>query len=204
MRKKLQKVGGSSLGFVVSRDMLEHLGITGDDRSVVVEALPGGALLIRRDGAEPVSPAELQAEMTSSPDVVPIEAPLKEWRQRLLLAVRDHGPVSTTELATLVGRTRESTSSNINQLKREGLVARTLAGWELTPAAARWFEDAGDFSGLSARDRRFAEALREHGPSTPGELAEYLHVGANYASRVLVNGAKAGWVVKREGKFHLT
>jgi len=203
VRKKLQKIGGASLGFVVSRDMLEHLGITSDDRAVVVEALPGGALLIRRDGAPAPSPVELHAELTSEPDVVPTEAPLKEWRQRLLLAVRDHGPLSTKELAMIVGRTRESTSGNVNKLKREGLVIRTLAGWELTPSAAAWFEGAGRLAELSPRDRRFAESLRELGPSTPSELARHLNIGANYASRVLVNGAKAGWVVKRSGRYEL-
>lgn len=203
VRKKLQKIGGASLGFVVSRDMLEHLGITGDDRAVVVEALPGGALLIQRDGAPAPSPDELHAELTSEPDVVPTEAPLKEWRQRLLLAVRDHGPINTTELARIVGRTRESTSGNLNKLKREGLVHRSLAGWELTPAAARWFENAGPLAELSSRDRRFAEALRELGPSTPRDVARRLGVGANYASRVLVGGARNGWAVKRGGRYEL-
>lgn len=203
VRKKLQRIGGASLGFVVSRDMLEHLGINGDDRTVVVEALPGGALLIRRDGAPPVERDLLHEELASEPDVLPAGAPLKEWRQRLLLAVRDHGPVSTTELAKIVGRTRESTSGNVNKLKREGLVARSLAGWELTPSAAAWFEGAGRLAELSPRDQRFAESLRELGPATPSELARHLNVGANYASRVLVNGAKAGWAVKRDGKYHL-
>lgn len=196
VRKKLQKIGGASLGFVVSRDMLEHLGLSGSERDVVVEAVPGGALLIRRADAPAVDSAELSTALTAEPDVVPADAPQKEWRQRLLLAVRDHGPTTTVAIAKVVGRTRESTSGNLNKLKREGLVMRSFAGWELAPATAAWFDQAGMIAGLPATDRRFAEALRDHGPATAAEIARRLGVTANYGSRVLARAAREGWAVK--------
>lgn len=108
--------------------MLEALGFTAEDRetgamSVTLEVLDG-ALVIRRDTGQ-------ESAGTAATSAAPLNTPLKEWQQRLLAAVRDHGPATTVEIAAVVGRTREQTSTNLNKLKRLGLVQRELGagGW---------------------------------------------------------------------------
>lgn len=128
----MQRVGGKSWGLILSRDMLDSLGFAteervrdGDGMTVVVDEVDG-ALVIRREGA---------VESTLDPALSPglDIAPLKEWQQRLLAAVRDHGPATTVEIAAIVGRSREQTSTNLNKLRRLGLVERELGagGWVL-------------------------------------------------------------------------
>ncbi len=127
----MQRIGGKSWGLLLSRDVLDALGFTPEERatgalSVTLDVVDG-ELLVRRDTGEGVTAPVRGAGTVAS------DESLKEWQQRLLQAVRDHGPATTVEIAAVVGRTREHTSLNLNKLKREGLVERELGagGWVL-------------------------------------------------------------------------
>ena len=120
---------------LLSRDVLEALGFTANERetgtmSVTLEVVDG-ELRVRRDTGEVVTASVRDA------GAVAANESLKEWQQRLLQAVRDHGPATTVEIAAAVGRTREQTSTNLNKLRREGLVEREVGAGALSSTRLR-------------------------------------------------------------------
>lgn len=139
--RKLVRIGGS-WGFVVTIDMLRVLGLDGGADKVVVVETAGDSLVIRRAGA----PAPTVSEVVRAAERVaaaPAEPP--QWRPaltRLLTAMHRLGPSTPTLIARELGRTREHTSASLKAAAAGGWADKTIAGWELTPEAVKWFEPA--------------------------------------------------------------
>jgi hypothetical protein len=139
--RKLVRIGGHSWGFVVTKDMLRVLGLDGEAEKLVVVETAGDSLVIRRAGA----PAPTVSEVVRAAERVaatPAEPP--PWRPalaRLLAVMHKLGPSSPKLIAREMGRTREHTSASLKAAAAGGWVEKSIAGWELTLAAAAWFEE---------------------------------------------------------------
>lgn len=138
--RKLVRIGKYSHGFVVTIDMLRVLGLDGEAEKLVVVETAGDSLVIRRAGAPPPSASEV---LRAAERVAATPAAPPEWRPaltRLLTAMRKLGPSTPTLISRELGRTREHTSASLKAAARAGWVVKSIAGWELTPSAAAWFE----------------------------------------------------------------
>ena len=102
LKKRLQKIGRTSKGIILSQDVLAQLHLGQEDGEHVVLEILGDTLLVRRDGAPPPDPMrvllaletlgntiELSDEYKAQPDEL-----LSEAKQQLFQALRDEGPLT--------------------------------------------------------------------------------------------------------------
>lgn len=137
--KKLVKMGTRSWGFIVTKDMQRVLGVDGDAEKVLVVEVVGDALLLRRAGAPAPDASEIERAVGRA---AAVSVPGPVWRpalQRLLAAMHRLGPSTAVAIARELGLSREHTSASLKAAAADGWVEKTIAGWELTTAAARWF-----------------------------------------------------------------
>ena len=128
IRKKLVAVGGRSKGIILTKDAQELLGLSGGNDVVLLEFI-GDTMLVRRDGAPPLSPAQLQAGLAGLEVTAPTES-LDETTQRILLELREQ-PLTAIEVAARINRGREAATIALRKLLEQGVVSKTGSKFSL-------------------------------------------------------------------------
>lgn len=128
IRKKVVAVGGASKGIILTRDAQELLGLSGGNDVVLLEFI-GDTMLVRREGAPPLTPAQLQAGFAGLEITAPTDS-MNETTQRILLALAE-GPLTVVEIAERVNRGREAITKAMRALLREGAVAKSGSRYSL-------------------------------------------------------------------------
>lgn len=130
LRKRLQKFG-NGLAILLSREMLDQLGLREGD-SVVLEVV-SDVLIVRRDGVEPLTGTQLLSSLyATEATVFPDGGPEGEGKQRVALALRAWGPLTARELAERVGIRADYASKVLAQAARDGWVVKRDGRYELT------------------------------------------------------------------------
>ena len=129
LRKRLQKFG-NGLAILLSREMLDQLGLSEGD-SVVLEVV-SDVLVVRKDGVQELSALQLLSSLHASEAVVfPEGDPEHERKQRVALALRAWGPLKASELAERVGIRSDYASKLLAQAARDGWVVKRGGRYEL-------------------------------------------------------------------------
>lgn len=128
IRKKVVAVGGTSKGIILTKDAQELLGLSGGNDVVLLEFI-GDTMLVRREGAPPLTPAQLQAGFAGLEITTPTDS-MNETTQRILLALAE-GPLTVVEIAERVNRGREAITKAMRALLREGAVAKSGSRYSL-------------------------------------------------------------------------
>jgi len=194
VRKRLQKLGNSRV-LVIDRDLLDALVPDGDLEQTLLVSIVGDALVVRRETSRPLSVTDVTAaseRMASIPERV---LALPATDQALLRELaREAG--NATELARRLGhRTRETVSTRLHALKRDGWVTRTGRDWRLTIAGRERLENdpSASLEGLAPAVARLVLAL-EAGPATAAELEERLGVKRSAVQSAIKQATQAGLV----------
>ena len=128
IRKKVVAVGGRSKGIILTKDAQELLGLSGGNDVVLLEFI-GDTMLVRREGAPPLTPAQLQAGLAGLEVTAPTDS-LDETTQRILLELQKQ-PLTAIELAERINRGREAATIALRKLRECGAVRKTGSRYSL-------------------------------------------------------------------------
>jgi hypothetical protein len=134
LAKRLQKVGGTSLGLVINQEMLKILGVEIDAAEVNVSLdIYGDALVVRREGAPPLNPQQVGQlfglepwDAVSLPQSLDFGDVLPAIRE--VLEVLEGGPATVSQITEVLGSKATTIGSRLkraetyNYVKKEGIV----------------------------------------------------------------------------------
>ena len=139
IRRRLQKFGNSR-GVLISREMLEHMGVT--DGDLLVLDLVGDALVIRKDGRPAPRRDRVLGTMEAMSQAAPVEGveELSEMAQRLVDVLSKHDELRFVKIEELIGCSRSHCTLLLREAVEAGRVEKVRRGvYRLAddPAAVR-------------------------------------------------------------------
>lgn len=121
IKKRLQRIGRTSKGIILSIDMLAQMDL--EDGDTVVLEIIGDALVVRKDGVPPPDTARVLMALDMMSRALPEGETLSERDQVVLQALRDAaGPLSARALAAVTDSNLHTIRSSLTRLRAKELV----------------------------------------------------------------------------------